>query len=622
VVIAWRRDPSVEHLPVSALPHRTMVRALGVLYIIGGTLALVWTTLPHGPDANDRMVAAMGLLAVVFGGLLAIGAADRLPPRSLHAILCLIQIVIFVAYISDGRPDSDMRLFFIWSTPYAAFYFRGREAATHMAWTALLLLVSLVVMAPGTHSRAPAVFIMTMGTVLATGVLVGWAARTLRYAEAAQRHQALHDSVTGLPNRLLLSDRIDQALARAHRAAGQVVVVFLDVDQFKLVNDCMGHAAGDALLVQLGLRLKSVVRRSDTLARFGGDEFVIVYDDVLPSEVERLGDRITNAMKTPFDLQGREMFVTVSTGIVVATDGDVAETLLRNADAAMYRAKERGRNGSVVFDKAMHRQAAARLDSEAGLRHAQARGELRLHFQPILDIVTEKPVGLEALVRWEHPERGLVFPSDFIPVAEESGLIVPIGEWVLTEALGQAQDWRTRVPGAEDLFVAINLSARQLLAPDLLHVVAGAIDAAAIPAAAVHLEITESVVMNDVERSVKTLAALRSLGVRLAVDDFGTGYSSLSYLKRLPVNTLKIDRSFIDGLGGQDPHDPSIVHAIISLARALDLDVIAEGVETPAQLTELRHLGAGLAQGYLWSKPLPPEEVTRWLTPQTALASR
>jgi diguanylate cyclase (GGDEF)-like protein len=595
-----------------------MVRALGALYSLGGTLALVWTTLPHGPDGGDRIVAAMALLAMLFGGLLVVGAADRLPPASLHVILCLIQIVIFVAYIADGRPESDIRLYFIWSTPYAAFYFGSRAAAAHMGWTALLLLVSLVVMDPGTHTRAPAAFIMTMGTVLATGVLVGWAARTLRSAEAAQRHQALHDPVTGLPNRLLLSDRIDQSLARADRGAGLVVVVFLDVDRFKLINDGMGHAAGDALLVQLGLRLKKVVRRSDTLARFGGDEFVIVYDDVLPGEVGRLGDRIATAMAKPFELDGREVVVTVSTGIAVATPGDVAETLLRNADAAMYQAKESGRNGSVVFDDAMHQLAAVRLDSEADLRHAQERGELRVHYQPIVDIVTENPVGIEALVRWEHPARGLVGPGDFIPMAEESGLIVPIGAWVLTQALVQAQYWRTHIPGAEHLFVTINLSARQLLDPGLTQVVADAIDGAAIPAEAVHLEITESVVMNDVERSVKTLAALRSLGVRLAVDDFGTGYSSLSYLKRLPVNTLKIDQSFIDGLGGLDPHDSSIVHAIISLARALDLDVIAEGVETAAQLSELRHLGAGLAQGYLWSRPLPPEDLRHWLTREAA----
>jgi predicted signal transduction protein with EAL and GGDEF domain len=382
----------------------------------------------------------------------------------------------------------------------------------------------------------------------------------------------------------------------------------------------MGHAAGDQLLVELARRLESIIRGGDTLARFGGDEFVIICDDVSKIDVQRLGKRITASMEQPFRLDGREVFVTVSVGIAVAVPGEDGNSLLSNADAAMYQAKGAGRARSVVFDESMHRSASARLDIESGLRQAIEQGELRLYYQPIVDVGTETTTGLEALLRWEHPERGIVSPLDFIPVAEDTGLIVPIGEWVLAEALTQVQSWREIVPGAEHISIAVNLSARQLLAPNLVTVVSDAIRTAGIPAGQVHLEITESVVMNDVEKSVKTLAALRRLGVRLAIDDFGTGYSSLNYLKRLPVDTLKVDRSFVDGLGGSDPHDPSIVDAIISLARALDLDVVAEGVETERQLAELRRLGAQHAQGYLWSKPLRTDDVPGWLSSRAAFA--
>jgi diguanylate cyclase (GGDEF)-like protein len=605
VMTGWRRSRSADQV---ALPHRTMVRALGVLFSVGGSFAALWTALPHGAEHGDLIVVGMGALAVVFGGALLAGAADRLHSGWVHAFLAVIQVVITVAYVANGEPGNDVRFFFIWAAPYAALYFHTRVAAVHMLWTALLLLVALAVM-PGTDERAPAVFLMTMGTVLAAGVLVAWASWRLRAAEAVQRHRALHDELTGLPNRQLLALRVEECLART----GAVVVLFLDVDQFKVVNDGMGHDAGDALLIQIAQRLRAILRAGETLARFGGDEFVIVCADVTPSEAEHIGERIAAVMEAPFQLGDRETFVSVSTGIAVAGPQERADTVLRNADAAMYRAKARGRARAVMFDDAMHHHASTRLDLESGLRRALDRGELRLYYQPILDIATEQPVGFEALVRWQHPERGLVSPADFIPVAEETGLIVPIGEWVCTEALAQVQRWRTEVAGADHLSIAVNLSARQLLAPDLAGVVSRAIAAAAIPAAAVHLEVTESVVMNDVERSIETLLSLRLSGVAVAIDDFGTGYSSLNYLKQLPVTTLKIDRSFVDGLGGNDPHDPSIVDAIISLGRALGLDVVAEGVETPEQLAELRRLGAGLAQGYLWAAPMPAEQVPAWL---------
>ncbi len=430
-------------------------------------------------------------------------------------------------------------------------------------------------------------------------------------------HQAFHDPLTALPNRALLTDRITQALARSGRVPGAVTALFLDVDQFKVVNDSIGHAAGDRLLVLVAQRLQAVVRPGDTLARFGGDEFVVVCEDVAPADVELLGARVTHAVREPFVLDGREVTVTVSAGIAAAGEGADAQSLLRDADAAMYQAKERGRNCVVLFDDAMHRRATDRLDTELQLRHARERDELVVHYQPLVEVPDGRPTGVEALVRWQHPTRGLLTPELFMAVAEETGLVVDIGEWVLGEALAQVQRWRTTLPGAAHLTVAVNLSARQVAEPGLAAAVRRVLEATGITPTAVHLEMTESVVMRDGALCVAVLTELRDLGVRLSVDDFGTGYSSLSYLKLLPVDTLKVDRSFVDGLGGDDPHDRSIVAAVLSLASALGLDVVAEGVETDAQLAELAALGVRRAQGHLWARPAPAEELEAWLRART-----
>jgi diguanylate cyclase (GGDEF)-like protein len=426
-------------------------------------------------------------------------------------------------------------------------------------------------------------------------------------------HQALHDPLTGLPNRVLLADRIEQALARGLRSNGRVTVLFLDVDLFKVVNDSLGHAAGDRLLVELATRLGHFLRAGDTLARFGGDEFVIVCDDIPEDELAALVARVTTALADPFEFEGRAVTVTASIGIAVASDTTDADTLLRDADAAMYRAKAGGRNQAVVFDQGMHDQAAARLEAESGLRSALEKGELRVHYQPVIDVHSQTTVGFEALVRWEHPTLGLLPPDRFIAVAEETGLIVPLGAWVLRQALIHTSQWRTQVPGGEDLWVSVNLSARQLRAPTLVPMLADALSEVDIPPSAVRLEITESVVMDEIGRTIDALNDIRALGISLAIDDFGTGYSSLSYLKSLPVSTIKIDRSFVDGLDGPDPSAPALVDAIISMARALDLEVIAEGVETAQQMDRLRQLGAGLAQGYVWSYPIEAGQVPHWM---------
>jgi diguanylate cyclase (GGDEF)-like protein/PAS domain S-box-containing protein len=429
-------------------------------------------------------------------------------------------------------------------------------------------------------------------------------------SEEELAHQALHDLLTGLPNRALLLDRLEQALARSRRQGGLVAALFLDLDHFKMLNDSRGHAAGDELLRAVAGRLHDVIRPSDTVARFGGDEFVVICEGVA-NEVEArlMGDRITKAVETPFPLSSGEAFATVSVGIALADGEEDADTMLRNADAAMYRAKERGRARTEVFDEKLRVRSRVRYETESALRRAVERGELRLVYQPVVAVADGTMVGAEALVRWHHPDRGLVLPDQFIPLAEEAGLIMPIGAWVLEEACRQTAVWRDEHPGSP-FSIAVNLSARQLLLPDLVDQVVAVLEQAGLDPSHLTLEITESVLMEDVDFSIERLLGLKALGVRLAVDDFGTGYSSLSYLKQLPMDTLKVDRSFVDGLG-TDPHDSSIVAAVVALAEALDLVALAEGVESRLHVAELKSLGCQFAQGFHYARPLLPDELGR-----------
>lgn len=435
-----------------------------------------------------------------------------------------------------------------------------------------------------------------------------------KQAEEELHYQAFHDPLTGLANRLLLTKNLEYSLARARESGDQVSVLFVDVDQFKSINDGLGHTAGDGLLVQMVTRLQPLVRVTDLFARFGGDEFIIVSENMTQEDAEQLADRVLTVIKRPFVLEGREVFVTASVGVLLTSGHEDTATVLRNSDIAMYQAKTRGRAQARVFSEEMHHRVSSRLDLESQLARALEKNELRVHYQPIVEVETEKIVGFEALVRWVHPKRGLISPGDFIPIAEDTGLIVPIGEWVLRHALAQAQKWSAELPQAAGLSMSVNLSTLQLQDPDFVGVVVDALAQTGFDPAALHLEITETMVMDDIEVSMKTLQDLRLLGVRLSVDDFGTGHASLSYLTRLPVQTLKIDRSFVQGLTEHSPMASSIVEVIVDLARALNLDVIAEGVETEEQLRELRRLGSRLAQGFLWSRPIPPEEVPEILT--------
>jgi diguanylate cyclase (GGDEF)-like protein len=417
--------------------------------------------------------------------------------------------------------------------------------------------------------------------------------------------QLLRDPLTGLPSRLLLMNRLQSAIARIDRTGTHVAVLFIDLDRFKVVNDSLGHHAGDRLLVAVADRLRTAARRHELPARFGGDEFVIVCEDVADAQdAVAIAERLLKALAQPFDFDDVPAFVGGSIGIAVTSDPDAAPAdLVRDADAAMYRAKQAGGGRWSIFDQVVRDRAVARQATEAALRNAIADDELVVHFQPEISVASGAIVGVEALVRWERPGHGMVSPGDFIPIAEETGLIVPIGKWVLHEACAQA---KTFDDGR--LVIRVNVSARQLAEPGLADTVKDALAASGLPPERLVLEVTESVVLEDGDRSVAALQALRDIGVGVSLDDFGTGYCSLSYLRRLPIDSLKIDRSFVRGLG-HEADDDSIVTSVIDLARSLGVSVVAEGVETEEQLAGLRARGCDTMQGFLFAKPGPAEAV-------------
>jgi diguanylate cyclase (GGDEF)-like protein len=414
---------------------------------------------------------------------------------------------------------------------------------------------------------------------------------------------------------VLLEDRVTRALARSGVSDGRVAVLFLDVDRFKVINDSLGHAVGDELLRVLAQRLQSNMRPHDTIARFGGDEFVMLTEDWATNDAPALlAERIAESLREPLRVDGTNVVATVSIGVAVATAAHDAGALLRDADAAMYQAKEQGRDRWVLFDSAMREAATQRLETENALRRALGCGELRVHYQPLVEIVSGRITSVEALVRWAKDESTLILPNDFIPVAEETGLIIQLGATVLREACRQVAEWRRQIPCLSELSLSVNLSARELLNPGIVEQVREAVETCGLEPSVLCLEITESVLLDDTESCARSLRALHALGVRVAVDDFGTGYSSLTYLKRLDVDTLKIDQSFVAGLGiGTSTRDRAIVAGIIDLAHAFGLTTVAEGVETPEQVAQLNALGCRLAQGYHFCRPLPPGDAARWM---------
>ncbi len=426
--------------------------------------------------------------------------------------------------------------------------------------------------------------------------------------QAEQRiwHMAHHDALTGLPNRALLLDRLGQTLVQAARYDNHVAVMFLDLDRFKSINDTLGHHIGDELLKHVAERLRAVIRAADTVSRLGGDEFVVVLQEISSSDdAVIVAEKILNALAPAVHIEGHQLRATPSIGIsVFPEDGADAYTLMRNADTAMYHAKAEGRNTFQFFTARMNTDAERFFKLEHRLRSAIDNGQLRLHYQPLIDLHRHAVCGLEALLRWQDPEHGMISPGEFIPIAEETGLILPIGEWVIGEALRQNRRWQQE--GRPQVPVSVNLSPRQFRQVDLVESVRRILAETGQPATLLELEITETTLMHDMDETLAKLKALADMGVRLAIDDFGTGYSSLAYLKRFPVHKLKIDQSFVRDLT-HDRDDAAIVAAIVGLARSMGLDILAEGVETDAQLAALTGLGCSKFQGFYFSRPLPPE---------------
>ncbi len=441
-----------------------------------------------------------------------------------------------------------------------------------------------------------------------------------REAEERMRSLVYRDSLTGLPNRRLFEDRLAIALAHAHRYRHRIALVFIDLDRFKQVNDTLGHAAGDELLRAVARRLRSCVREADTVARLAGDEFTLLLPGLNYAEdVGAISRKLLDALRRPFVIGGQEVRVTSSGGIALyPEDGEDGETLLRSADTAMYRAKERGRDDFQLFSPALAEKALERRALEEALRQALDNEEMTLHYQPCLELATGRLVGMEALLRWERPDFGLVLPKDFIALADFTGAILSMGPWVLETACRQAVEWRRR--GSRGLRVMVNLSTYELQQAELVAHVEKALAASGLDPDALHLEIPEGYAMQNLDRAVEALRVLREIGVHLIIDGFGAGFSSLVHLQRLPVDALKIDLSFVRG-ATSDPNDASVVTAVIAVAHSLALRVVAQGVETDEQVTLLRSLGCDEVQGFLWSPPLPATECERMLAAGTVAAS-
>ena len=423
------------------------------------------------------------------------------------------------------------------------------------------------------------------------------------------RHQAFHDPLTGLSNRARFIDRLDHALIRARRTAEQVALLFVDLDEFKAVNDSHGHDVGDALLVAVGRRISEMLREGDTVARLGGDEFALLLDGSIDRDhAENIAERLVEAMRVPFEIDGRHVMMRASAGVALSTGSETGNELLRRADLAMYTSKAEGKNRTTTYDLGIQNVMGSRLQLMSELEGAVDRNEFILHFQPTFNIATGAMTGAEALVRWQHPDRGLIAPLTFIPLAEESGVINELGHWVLLHACEQLAEWRRM--GSRDMTVAVNVAARQLQQSGFADTVHSALRRFDLAPGSLTIEITESATMRDTEATIRVLTELKAIGVRLAIDDFGTGYSSLSYLRQFPFDTLKIDKSFVDTI---TTSSSKLTSAIVAIAKGLELEIVAEGVEEQDQLAVLRSLACDTAQGYLFSRPVPASEISALL---------
>jgi diguanylate cyclase (GGDEF)-like protein len=547
----------------------------------------------HPPIRYDPLLFAASVLIAIIASLAALWMA-----------FTLREDLKWMAYAKLGSAV-------IMGLAITGMHYTGMAAANFAADT-ICLAGALVDNSWMAGTIAAVTVIILVGTLLLSvfdaraAMQAAHMAKSLQAANEELRHMALHDALTRLPNRLLVEDRIGQALAHARRTGDSCAVLFVDLDRFKNVNDSLGHFAGDELLRAVAARLLEVVRSEDTVSRLGGDEFVILLKELgAPEDAAAVAAKVVEALKRPFHILNREIFITPSVGIsIFPQHGEEAQALISSADAAMYSAKRAGRNNIQLSTANGAQRVPKRLELESELRRALERGEFVLHYQPKIDLYTGALCGAEALLRWQHPQRGTVAPGDFIPLAEETGLIIPLGAWVLREACRQSRDWRDR--SLPKMRVAVNLSAAQFRQKGLLDSVRDALSASDVPPECLELEITESMVMHNAPEAACVLEALSVMGVHVSIDDFGTGYSSLSYLKRFPIQSLKIDRSFVRDVS-VDPGDAAIVRAIIAIAHQLGLKVVAEGVETESQLQILRGLGGDQYQGFYCSRPLSAE---------------
>jgi diguanylate cyclase (GGDEF)-like protein len=500
---------------------------------------------------------------------------------------------------------------------------RTTRSETDGAWT---VNVSGAPVVGGLSATAQGLLVLAIGSVVSALLfaLILVLARSreralgMVYEKTGQlRHQALHDALTGLPNRVLALDRAQQMLARARRQQIPVAALYVDIDGFKHVNDTFGHAAGDELLQTVAARLTTVVREGDTAARLGGDEFVVLLEgSALDAGPELVAERLLDVLREPYDLShklGRQLSISASIGIASGAR-ESADELLRDADLALYRAKAEGRNRYVLFQASMQTASHDRLTLEMDLAEALELRQLFLLYQPIFDLHSERVIGLEALIRWRHPTRGVLSPDQFIPIAEDSGLIVPIGRWALEQACRQASIWHRRGRG---IGISVNVSARQLDADDLIEDLRRILEDTGLDPTTLTLEVTETTLMRDARATAKRLALLKQLGVRIAIDDFGTGYSSLAYLRQFPADALKIDCSFIEGIA-TSKESAALIHTLVQLGKALDVETLAEGIEEPAQLEALQHEQCDLGQGFLFSRPLDVGAVDDYLAARTS----
>jgi diguanylate cyclase (GGDEF)-like protein len=586
-----------------------MARALGALYTCGGLLAVAWVSIPHEDRTGDGVVLATATAAVLLGAGLLVVRSGRWPRWVLHACIAGIQVVVSLAYVAVGSAGTDGRFFYAWATPYSAFFFGRRAMAVHAGWTAVCQVVSLALIGDPLAESARS-FLMTTGTVVAVGMLVSLVADRMRDSQEKLRHAALHDHLTGLVNRRGISVALDRALDGARRGGTSVAVVLVDLDRFKLVNDTHGHHVGDRMLAEVAPRLVAAVRAGDTVGRMGGDEFAVVCPDVRgEADLVPLLARLHEAWQRPVRLETGELPISGSVGVVLCAGTETAESVLRDADVALYRAKDVQRGSVVVFDASLRRTVERETTLDRALRGALSRDELAVHYQPIVDIRTEEVVGAEALLRWTSAELGPVSPAEFVPLAEDRGLIADIGAWALEEVCRTVAAWRRDGHVAPGFRVTLNVSGRQLR-PGFAEDVRAARERHGLPADVVSLEITESVLLDDAEHVSRCLDDLSAAGTALVLDDFGTGFSSLSYLHRFPLSVIKLDRSFVESVG-ESSRQRSLVEAIRTMADALGMTVVAEGVETPEVACALRTMGYTRAQGYLWSPAVPAAEFPR-----------